>query len=187
MSPGKVLRRLAQLAPAALAANARTPTRCVMATRVGLDVLAHFGVAAVELPVRMKVVNEAWMKAERSGLPIHQAMLAGAWMVDVGAPDLHCGPSDWCGHLVIEVPGHGLLDLDFQAVHRPEKQIWVEPAALFEHWRRPAMVFVNPRGGTVWFQHTPENVDYRTGPDWSSERVRPLVDHLVRSIRKTTL
>src|SRR5262245_35734603 len=110
----KVLDRLADLGPAIITKYSKTPDHCVLATAIGLGVLAHFGIEAVPQPMRVRVANKIFIEAcERTHdgeqpdfVAVHEA---GGHILDTGTGDEPRESKGWPGHLVILVPTVGKL------------------------------------------------------------------------------
>jgi len=199
MTPGKVIARLLHWAPQLFAAMPLVSSRCILTTRVGIDVLERFGIAAEPRPVICQVSNQEYENWQCFLADHPEASVAGAppgaWAVIAGLPaeGRPLGPKDWAGHLVTFVPSRSLLvDLDFQQFGRPRLGAPVPPA-LAEVWPadRPATGRILPGApGTqalfVRYERNDANDAFRAAPDWNSDRdyVRAATDAVERAIRK---
>jgi hypothetical protein len=195
MTPTKVVNRLMEFGPVVIRANARQGNHCVLATRIGIDVLQEFGIHAEPAAVRLTIVN-ATMRAYLNARPEPTATLTadevqaihatGAWALDVG--DGRAVGDGWNGHLMIHLPkAQQLLDLNFSQFNRHDKDIRVSDAALFP-WPTGRTKGYWTKGGLGISVHLqPENTGYMTGPDWNSARVRDIVVPLKKIIRDGTL
>lgn len=105
---------------------------CIASTRIGLDVLAYFGVQAEPLPLFMLVLNgeainlaatgmsQAELRAEMNKYGLDEP--GGPWGIGVGAEIENS--KDWAGHLMIAVPNlRVLLDMSFDQASRPHKDL----------------------------------------------------------------
>jgi hypothetical protein len=196
MIPSKILARLVHYAPSALRLRAKPGPRCVLATRIGIDVLARFGLAAAPLQVIVEVANAAYVEWVTDGAPggDDQQRARGVWLVsnDPVKRRRHGelprqGPlvtAPWDGHLAIDTCGH-LVDLDAQQFARPTRGI-CPPPALALPWDGHATGCDLPQGGALFYQPWPIDFpieDYRDAPDWRCD-IRDIVDALTRAIRK---
>jgi hypothetical protein len=200
MTASKVIERLLYWQPHCFAQLPLVRERCVLATRVGIDVLARFGIAAEPLPVMAAVCNQKYERWRQfiDPLPVDDAKLipppADGWAVMSGLPPDEGEaprPKHWHGHLIVSVPAKGMvLDLDFQAFGRPEKGLDVGPAVGFP-WPAGALCVdlmgLDRANRPIFlhYQHTPENQGYVTGPDWQrNEFNQAAVRAIERAIRK---
>ncbi|RPJ69041.1 MAG: hypothetical protein EHM24_19700 [Acidobacteria bacterium] len=201
MTPQKVIRRLVHWAPSCFASMGLVRERCVLTTRVGLDVLARFDIAAEARSVVAAVSNRAYeeFRCFQATHPEASAVSAppGAWAVIAGLqpePGAAPRPKHWWGHLVVYVPGRELmLDLDFQQFGRDRLGMPVPPALLMPWGQgRPtagwqlALAADRSKVLFVHYERQDENQAYVAAPDWDSGRphIRAAVDALVRAIRK---
>lgn len=144
---------------------------CIAASRIGLDVLKSFGIAA-----RPQVVSalagspafHAWDKAE--------APPANAFFVTISISRSEPGSRAFGGHLVLYGKVRGeyfLLDLSAPQLHRPQKNILVpEPVLLFssEPIDKRHCVSVISESGTVLYYEPEEPLDDWQGtPDWTMQ------------------
>lgn len=194
MTASKVIARLMHWQPELFAVTPLVRERCVLATRVGIDVLARFGIAAEPRPVIAGVWNEGYerFRLQRDVDPDTPVPDDG-WSVWAGLPrrpgDPPLGPKRWHGHLVVYVPVRQLmLDLDFQAFDRPLKGLHVPPA-FAAPWPGGAQIL-----GRFWtvgvteglyahYRRNDDNQEFLDAPDWTQDRTA-LVDAVERAIRK---
>lgn len=196
MTRGKVISRLIEQQPQILERELETRSRCILATSVGIDVLAAFGIDASPLSVKVDLVNAAWVKWVQDGKPggITNLERCGGWALSAGyepgtsgAPYKPPRPGHWDGHLVVELTGQkAVIDLDMQQMNRPEKNI-VLPSAVLLHlpdddsgWE-----FNTPDGGKMLIQARREDDSFKGARDWWDKAKRkPMVDEVIRAIRK---
>jgi hypothetical protein len=199
MTPSKILARLVEYGPRVIRDNAKPGPRCVLATRVGLDVLARFGLDAAPLPLQVDVCNVAFAQWEIDGAPGGEPefLARGCWLVSnnpapfagrlvsEAARDLD-ERERWPGHLVVLVRGQ-LLDLDLQQTARPRHHI-LPPDALAVRWDGH-VAGANFPWGCVRYCPWPTSYplpEYTHSGDW-----RKPIDHIVapivRAIRKGVL
>lgn len=172
----------------------RTHARCVATTRLGIETLARFGIAAEPLPVNVRVLNAAAAQWCADGMPGGDEemqrrggwMLGGAGMRDGAAyrPTTRpiVGPA-WNGHLVVLVPDRGvMLDLDARQFCRPERGI-VVPDALLMPWHPEGQVATAPNGLVMTYEPRRDPLtgafdhSYTDAPDWLRRH-----DDLVRAL-----
>lgn len=195
MTPTKIIERLVHWQPRLFDQLPLVPERCVMATRVGIDVLARFGIAAEPRPVIAGIWNEGYerFRVAREGMP-ELAPPPDAWSVWAGLPpevgDRPLGPKRWHGHLVVWVPAKGwIIDLDVQAFHRPAKGLVIPDGGLIVPWPRGESIMGRVRckdGHVLYAQYrrNDANQQFLGAPDWRSESFTNWVDAIERAIRK---
>jgi hypothetical protein len=196
MTTSKLLARLAAVAPPIIAAGAQPGARCVLATRVGVDVLAAFGREAAAVPVLVDAANVAYFDWVADGAPdgVEGFHARGCWLLsndDPTAGALAGLPaqvppvaSPWDGHLVLVLDGR-LVDLDVAQLARPKHGIR-PPRALVLPWDGVEAGETFP-WGAVRYRPWPTDrplVDYRTAGDWRHGPFEHLVEPIVRGIRK---
>jgi hypothetical protein len=187
----KLLARLAAVGPPIIAQHAKPGARCVLATRVGCDVLAVFGRAAEPVPVLIDIANAAWFAWVAAGQPggAEGFHARGCWLVSTDDPGIPGLPaqvppvaSPWPGHLVVSAAGW-LLDLDAQQLARPKHGI-VPPPALLLPWDGQHAAHAFPWGG-VRYRRWPADRpldDYRTSGDWRRGPWPELTGPIVRAV-----
>lgn len=194
MTPSKVINRLLHWQPEVFSVTPLVRERCVLATRVGIDVLARFGIAAEPRPVIAGVWNAGYerFRLARERDP-NTPVPDDGWSVWAGLPrepgDRPLGPKQWNGHLVVYVPARQLmLDMDFQAFDRPEKGLHVPPA-FAALWPSGSQIIARVltagihAGLHAHYRRNDDNTAFRTAPDWTQDR-DVLVDAVERAIRK---
>ena len=186
MTRSKVIDRLVTFGPPVIARWARTRARCILATAIGLDVLAAFEIAAEPWPVALTLANGIYLARIAAGEHPAMAVTRGGHVMqtaDQEEYDRRLG--QWSGHLVIHVPAaEALIDLDLQQLARPERGI-VLPAAVVLAW--PAGTrrreYALPGGGQLAVLATGDRT-FTGGRDWTDAAKRaPLVEQVVRAIR----
>jgi len=202
MTPSKIVARLLRHQPALFARLPFTPARCILSTRVAIDVLAAFAIPAEPWSVICTAATPAFLTYQET----IAALDAGApppppppdaWAVTAGNIDRDAELVDvasrgWKGHLVAYVPHSGdLLDLDLQAFARPARGLLVPPV-LRVRWpgdARDAAVEGRDETGRVHsviaYRRDEENQAFRIARDWRSDdpRTRAIVRGLIRAIR----
>jgi len=200
MRPSKVIRRLVELAPPTIAPFMRCHGYCVAATRLGIDTLARFDIAAEPLPVTVRAINPAGVRWFDEGCPggADEYHRRGGYMVSndpaggVFLPPTRpvIGPT-WDGHLVVHVPTCDvMLDLDARQLARPERGLEV-PSALCLPWDESAghCELHLPTGTVVTYYTRRDPLTGRldnafvNAKDWRRD-VTELVDRLERAVRR---
>ena len=184
MTQSKVLDRLVRYAPPILARAAAARHRCILATAVGLDVLAVFDVPAAPLAVLVDLVNQRYLDARAAGFSAASAIATGGHVITTAPPEYTDVPGNaWAGHLVICTHG-GLIDLDLQQFRRPAFGLELPAAAQFA-WRDGlrAREFEVP-GGRLRYEVVDDR-SYEQSKDWYlPHRRAPIVGDVCRAIRK---
>lgn len=176
-----VIDALVKLAPAVIALHAKPGGRCILATRVGCEVLRYFEVPHAPLAVNVKLMNAAMLEWVKAGQPggVEIAKACGAHMIEIheSVP----GPG-WSGHCVIEVPG-GIVDLDLQQFQRPAKQIDVPNASSFATGPEPWLYEIN--GSHLLYIPRRGDLSFMDSPDWRRAGPQsPQAGMLIRAIKK---
>ena len=149
----------------------RSPGRCLVATRVGMEALRYFGIASEPMFCEALGANRAWLDwtTESYPDPPVSPMPDEAWSVYVGPGSGNPDVPGIEAHAVLVV-GDDLLDLDSGQFARPAKGILV-PESLkipieIRHGRRSAGLDLDG-GGTLGYaelRKPPHN--WRSTPDW---------------------
>jgi hypothetical protein len=150
---------------------------CILSTRVGLEVLAAFGVPATPVSVTVVAATTAWWAWWNAG--------------HVGAPPPysvyvkqgHGRPGRWPGHLVLQLADATLLDVDLRAFQRPAQGLMPPVAARIpqDATDRGLWTLTWSDGSVAYLVH-PEDRSYRRAPDWTGNW-RPYVGPAVRAVR----
>lgn len=165
------------------------PDSCIGSTRIGIDVLAYFGVGSRPLPVEATLFNRGGMKAAMEG-----RMCEGdEWGVGLGVDDDSCQ----VGHLVIlldepvrdEPDQVTFVDLSLDQADRPQKGIYAAPAV----FTGSAKFLV----GDIWLEFPQSwgligyrrsaNETYKTSPNWRRGATEKKVTGLVIRAMRTEL
>ena len=203
MTPTKILRRLATLGPIIIDRHAKPGGRCVMATRCCIVTLAQFGIDASPLSVRIVIHNQAMAAflndlgdrvpttADWEGVREAGGHTLDAGDLSVPLPNVvhRPGGRDWNGHLMAAVPRFSsLVDLDLQQFCRPAKQIRLPPGASFT-WEPGTTkhTYPLPGGGIIGIQAQPFNDGWQDAGDWKINADEPVIQELLRAVRKGKL
>lgn len=163
---------------------------CIAATRVAIEVLAHYGIAAKPLSVDLLVMNAASGVAAAEGRD-WQNNVSGGWTVAI-VRQQDVPPSKWGGHLVA-VTADEIIDLSLPQANRPDRGIEVTPSRLpLTGERRTGflagneqMVYTDPGGITLVYRARPRDRTYTTSPNWGArdraDRAR-IVGEIIRAI-----
>lgn len=157
-----------------------TPNHCILATRVGLDVLSYFNIPAKELPVDIRLFNQVYIEMIEAGCEDVQAMLdAGAWSLIF---DKDFQADGWNGHLMIDLFDGDLLDLNFGQFNRPEKHLAFPPTLGFRGFNKTRVCPYTVNGCHVEITADPDNTHYKRG-DWHRDYREP-VGRIIRVIKE---
>lgn len=167
---------------------------CIAATRVGLDVLGHFGVAAAPLTVEAEVFNaiQIQLLRERGGPPkdwkeAGEWMRQGAWAHGIGTRESR-GREGWPGHLVMIVGERQLVDLSIGQANKPEKGIVLGEPIVCEV-TRPFMqererLVLTKDGILLTYLARSRDLSYRQRPEWRSDQplTRLVVERTIKRV-----
>lgn len=182
-----------------------SPDSCVTTTRITLDVLDYFGVAAKPLPVSVIVLNdEAYDILRRGGTRDDVArevwkwnatQPGGPWTIGLGF-DVEDAAA---GHVAVALPRlNQVADFSIDQVSRRHKNLVVEPVVfdvdgdvLSPEWEGAGVTFdaVPP---PVHLLYRPAAPRYRGSPNWrrtgsapdSREVFRRLTADIIRAVRE---
>lgn len=151
--------------------------RCIMMTRIGIDVLKHFGVEAQPELVEIIVGNKWWCEWVEAGMP--EPMPENAYSValidDPTDPEqVPVKENDYPAHMVVRT-AHDLIDFDFRQFSRPTKRM-----------QTPPVVAINIPNWTV-FDHEDGIVrDASRQPGWHDGMAMRLMLHRIEDARRET-
>lgn len=178
----KVLEWVVRLAPSAMAEAADregyvlAPNVCIMATKVGIQALAHFGIEAVPVTVNLVVGNRQWVDWMNHGMP--KPMPTAAWSVAVHEQNTD-GPG-YNGHVMLRADDM-LADLNFGQVSRPQKGMAFPASTAFpldgkrmvEFEAGREIVYFGEDGEAVIIHHTPGRKSFQQAKDWTRHQKLP--------------
>jgi hypothetical protein len=192
MTRSKALARLVAYAPPVIAAHAKPQPRCVLATRIGLDVLSALGIAAAPMPVVLDAANAAyfeWCEAgEPDGFEGYRARRCWLMSNDPRKRGLQLRraiANPWPGHLVLRVQDQ-IVDLDLQQLARPAFGITPPPALMLPWPSDQPAALATFEWGAVAYRRWPEThmlPEYQQSVDWRGPYDH-IVKPLVRAIRR---
>jgi hypothetical protein len=180
-SKTKRLRRIVEVAPAVIADSCimRQRNHCIAATAIGIAVCNRFGIEALPASVEVGAFNAPMIAWLQSGLGIEDRP-DEAW--GVGVRNEATNTDGWDGHLIVELPGFGFMDLNSGQMSRPLKHLFVcdgvfvpsELNCLEEFVFRPHGEFVHEDGSRVkaaimtYRRSSPGTVSeaWKASPDW---------------------
>lgn len=165
--PGEVLDALAAVAWPILRSYFRADC-CIAASRVGVQVLQRFGIAAqptVVLAIAGNASYERWFAGGEQGDPPDDARVV---LIDAKTER----PNGYPAHLILTGKARGdhfLLDLSAPQFHRPDKQIHL-PAALYCDLPEPfqAGTVRLPEDGFIAYERYASETltPFEQSPDW---------------------
>lgn len=181
-------------------------TSCIISTRVGINVLRHFGIGAKPLPVKVLLFNpeaahilatEGPEEFKRQVDAMKPEDEGGPWSIGLGARPtaLDVALNKWSGHLIIEIPKYTTyMDLSFDQASRPHKNLDVTPHYFTlepdDPWvtgQSPVMQMTATDGTVIILdRNCPDPDGYRQSNNWTGEDdTQPLIDDLTnRTIEK---
>lgn len=188
----RIVDTVAHVVPKVLDTITTGPNYCVLATRVGIEVLRAYNVRCQPLAVKLDALPPVYVERMKQGRrpdapgeDVDEWKEAGAYGVTLGRTEEIDGPDaeyvGWDGHVGILVfgptamsPNTGRLfvDLTLKQVQRPERNLIVEAIGFevprgWEHTtERHAWTLRN--GTMVQYEADPENRRYLTAPDWAN-------------------
>jgi hypothetical protein len=153
---------------------------CIAATKIAIDVLAHYHILAEPLAVKVMIFNPAFVQRIENGadIPISGEITKqwseedGSWCLGLGYGE--SAPNKWPGHLVAIVRDHGwLIDLSLDQAARPKRDINVGPAAFdvaseFLRGEAPHIQTIN--GSVLKYMAFPTDTSYDVSPNWNNPR-----------------
>lgn len=161
-----------------------TPNHCILAARVGSEVLRYFGHGAAAVPTEALVGNALAADLSAQGVPPAD-WPENAW--SVGTQREAEGPG-YSGHVVLVVDCVDLLDLSFGQFSRPSRDLAC-PATLAcpgagAKLLRGEGIEVTSEDGAVVVEFIPfEDRGYEAVPDWKIGR-RHLAGPTIRAVRE---
>lgn len=197
MDPTLVVKALTELAPTRIEQRGFIIPgvgRCIVSTRVGVEVLQHFGIAAEAIPVRVAAANAIFIRyrtaLNRGTLSPEEIKKRGARLI---ITDDECledhGPLSWPGHLVVGLPAtNQIIDLDVSQFSRPgiivprAVSVWVKP-----QWWKGDMESTYPlkEGGLITYLRLRKFTPWQDTKDWSDTlRWKPIVRKTIKDIEE---
>jgi hypothetical protein len=149
---------------------------CINATRVLVEVMAHFGVSAQPLSVSCVAHNKILVdciEKHRGSLTeaeVDEAYDNGAWGVRIETGK-QVKPNGWPGHLVAVVNNKWLVDSSAGQMSRPHKGIQLPPIVVVPATRRfqsgdELCVLTGPEGALLLYEAKPGDTSYVTASGW---------------------
>jgi hypothetical protein len=159
---------------------------CVLAARVGHEVLDYFGIPHTVQPVFCSAVNDKMWAQVLTGKPMTNSADDGSWGVGAGK-----GVGDgtgWPGHVVLITDKH-YIDLTVEQFDRPKKDIvsggpLVAPLHEFELIDNEAVTMLYrplSKGRLMWMPQ--ENPSYKQTIDWRAN-YKLVAGPIIRSIKQ---
>jgi hypothetical protein len=161
---------------------------CIFATRVAIEVAAHFGIQSEPVAVRVVAYNAPFARHVAVNFddvddPTKPTTWGdGSWSVGIG-----CGtpnaPGRWDGHLVAVAEGC-FGDFSIQQVERLQHGIQTGPALVGPYRGASTWKATNETGTVIEYQRVVDDA-WRRAPDWTDEkRRRAPVGKLIRALRE---
>lgn len=166
---------------------------CILSTRIGLDVLHHYGLTARAQPVRVLAANEPAMGLILKKVP-HSQWPDDAWSVGIegtGVSDTNM--HQWDGHLVILLRNPSrrrtLIDLTADQLDRPARNINIGGPVFMDLapvWAPGDMLYTEigqaPHRTIVGYEPQVNAGAWQTAPDWMdhAKTHQAMVDTLIQ-------
>lgn len=200
----RVVRAYADIARQVMLDRGWRVNTCIAATRVTINVLGAFGIAARPFCTSACVYSPEWVRLRnRLGREpsIEEQIAGGAWSVGLGLPDPPEGAEEinapeegdtgYNGHLVALVADDALLlDASIDQAARPERGIVIPPEVNFMaatpefvEGREP-IVGENNLGAVVVYRRREDPPDWEIAPDWDMHRHASVELAILRALEK---
>jgi hypothetical protein len=174
----RLYEHLVKEVPPALRRAGLKPNHCVLASRLGVELLRHYGVRARAVATDLTVLNSPYSEAviREESFDVKQAEEDGAWAIWVSRHD-----QGDLGHVVIVADERVLLDLTAHQANRPKKQIHAEA---FWHespeFARGERTVLRTDDDCVWiYEPRPDDRDFVRAPAWSAFRVSTRAGYVI--------
>lgn len=178
---------------------------CIASTKIGIEVLAYFGMRSEPLPIAAMLFNAEAVGMLEQGTAMEElrsVMAAipldapgGPWSLGLGAGGYE--PGMWAGHLVIALPQHQtIVDLSADQAARPHKNLNLEPfhavidSPLWWTGEDPVATFTGTDGSTLILdRRAPDPEGYRTSPNWQASGAtnpslyKSLTGRIIRAVK----
>ncbi len=176
--------RLVGVAPAYLPPPRAGRGYCILASRIGVEVLRYFGVAARVMPCEAFAYNAVAAGASDAGEVREGAVVVARSMRSLVVARSAGG---WWGHMVVVLEREGtMVDLDLRQFRQEAHGILVPDAASFAWDGDGLHAYPLEAGGRIVYVPRPEDRSHRRG-DWTAGRLtraaRPLVGAIIRRVR----
>jgi hypothetical protein len=173
--------------------NGRTHcASCILGTRVALEVLARFGIAASPLTVHVVIGNAAYARLAKASRIPTDLDERSRLRVKCGATWFALGgwgpadPGDWAHHLVAIIGGRQLLDMAIDQEWRKGSDFQISPELIpcgedFLAGRIKLQHIAAPAGCYLEYEALPGESSYEQTHAWRD--IGRLVDPVVRAMR----
>jgi len=164
------------------------PDSCVVMSRLAVEVLRTFGVAADACSAEVIIANGKFAQLLGAGR-IQMGEKLPQWAIDEGAWGIGLGyrpkPHE-IGHVVC-LAGDLILDLSLDQASRPQHTIELEPSVFCRgdtSIKEPSVFFVGDV--VVSYQLRPARKQFKRSPDWRDfhQRYRKQAGEVVRLVRQ---
>lgn len=165
-------------------ATRRNPGVCILAARVGHDVLRYFGVSSEPVALRAVAGNAIWREWYLANAPEPPTppMPDAAWSVAVGWGTQNPDPG-YDGHLALRLDEGWLLDLDAGQFSRPQHSIFIPETVLapFDQYGGIEL----DEGGLLSYGRIENPPNWKVTPDW--RKGGNLAGPVIRAVRSRLL
>jgi hypothetical protein len=158
------------------------PNACILATRVGIEVLRYFGVPASAVSTALCVLNAEYITWQQAGS--QEPLPPEAHSIGVDPAAVPTQPR-YRGHLVLVTDDNTMIDLTLPQVNRPHKGIELQPlvARVPKDFRTNTSWFATKNAGCEVAYQPFDDRTYKEAPDWRNHK--DLVGPLIRYIKET--
>lgn len=186
MDAQPLLDRLVEIAPAYLPPPRAGRGYCVLAARIGVEVLCYFGVPALAMPCEAFAYNEAAAGASEAGETREGALVVARSMRPLAGARGTAG--GWWGHMVVVLEcEETMVDLDLRQFRQEAHGIFVPDAASFAWHGDSVHAYPLEAGGRIVYRPRPDDRSHRRG-DWSAGRLtraaRPIIARVIHRVRQ---
>jgi hypothetical protein len=168
-----IAERLVEVAPPIIASWTDTPSRCIAATAIGLEVFRHFGVSARPIALELQLFSPtvtAWILANHERGPLDWQQAPKGTVLVIGPESGKLSADGYNGHLVVGIDGW-LVDLDARQFNRPEHGLELPAAVMIPADRPNGDGWICGVGNGCLFSFRPiDDASWRTAPDWTERR-----------------
>lgn len=185
----KIIDLLVKIARPKILKHFRTDS-CIASTRIAIDVLAHYHIAAAPRPCRVFVSTpKLWERISTD--TFEKPFRPGEWSIGIGYPGAPLPPGHergFLGHMVALIedgPNDILVDLSLDQASRPKRGFVLEPASirLPREWRKEKLSIRTP--SFILLYELIENDVYLTSKDWlNPDRTHRIVANVISLIDK---
>lgn len=186
-APDQAIYALADAWPAWREQQGLVVGSCILAARVGQEVLAYFGHRAEPMPVAAGILSPV-VAAYADAHPDEVITLEK--VVALGGHSIGTDPGStvngrgWNCHMLLHLPERRtVLDLTLDQYNRPAHDINLDAlVGFYEGDEAPTEFLFSKAGCRIYYRQHPEQTSYRQAPDWRRAREAG-IGTLIRTVR----